>query len=72
LTAPAAGGDAKVMTQTALDLDAYLARIGYTGPREASLPVLRDVHRLHAAARGWRPSVSRLRYPGAGRPTAAP
>ena len=38
------------MTQTALDLDAYLARIGYHGPREATLPVLRDLHRLHAAA----------------------
>jgi N-hydroxyarylamine O-acetyltransferase len=38
------------MTQTALDLDAYLARIGYAGPREATLQVLRDLHRLHAAA----------------------
>ena len=38
------------MTQTALDLDAYLARIGYDGPKEASLQVLRDLHRLHAAA----------------------
>lgn len=33
-----------------LDLDAYLQRIGYAGPREASLPVLRDLQRLHAAA----------------------
>ena len=43
-------GDAKVMTPPALDLDAYLARIGYHGPREATLGVLRDLHRLHAAA----------------------
>lgn len=38
------------MTQTDLDLGAYLVRIGYTGPKEASLQVLRDLHRLHAAA----------------------
>ena len=38
------------MTATGLDLDAYLARIGYAGPRRASLEVLRDLHRLHAAA----------------------
>ncbi|MGZ5983859.1 MAG: arylamine N-acetyltransferase family protein, partial [Caulobacteraceae bacterium] len=38
------------MADLSFDLDAYLARIGYGGPREASLQVLRDVHRLHAAA----------------------
>jgi len=38
------------MTQDGFDLDAYLARIGYAGPRAASLQVLRDIHRLHAAA----------------------
>jgi N-hydroxyarylamine O-acetyltransferase len=38
------------MTQADLDLDAYLARIGYVGPKEASLQMLRDLHRLHAAA----------------------
>ncbi|MEI9889370.1 MAG: arylamine N-acetyltransferase [Caulobacteraceae bacterium] len=38
------------MTKPGLDLDAYLARIGYAGPRQASLQVLRDLHRLHAAA----------------------
>jgi N-hydroxyarylamine O-acetyltransferase len=32
-----------------LDLDAYLARIGYGGPREASAEVLRQLHRRHAA-----------------------
>jgi N-hydroxyarylamine O-acetyltransferase len=38
------------MTQAQFDLDAYLARIGYAGPKEASLPVLRGLHRLHVAA----------------------
>lgn len=32
------------------DLDAYLARIGYGGPRAASLDVLTEVHRRHPAA----------------------
>lgn len=32
------------------DLDAYFARIGYSGPREPTLAVLRDLHRLHPAA----------------------
>jgi N-hydroxyarylamine O-acetyltransferase len=30
------------------DAGAYFARIGYDGPREATLEVLREVHRLHA------------------------
>ncbi|MCT7356776.1 arylamine N-acetyltransferase [Streptomyces sp. 15-116A] len=30
-----------------LDLDAYLARVGYRGPREASLAALRALHRAH-------------------------
>lgn len=30
-----------------LDLDAYLARIGYRGPRDASLAALRGLHRAH-------------------------
>ncbi|MFE9464539.1 arylamine N-acetyltransferase [Streptomyces virginiae] len=30
-----------------LDLDAYLARIGYEGPREPTLAVLRDLQRAH-------------------------
>ena len=33
-----------------LDLDAYFARIGYDGPREPTLAVLRDLHRLHPYA----------------------
>ncbi|MBI1197492.1 MAG: arylamine N-acetyltransferase [Phenylobacterium sp.] len=33
-----------------IDLDAYFARIGYSGPREPTLAVLRDLHRLHPAA----------------------
>jgi N-hydroxyarylamine O-acetyltransferase len=32
-----------------IDLDAYLSRIGYAGPREASLDVLRAIHGLHPA-----------------------
>lgn len=32
---------------TDLDLDAYLARIGYEGPRDASPKTLRALHRLH-------------------------
>ncbi|WP_337186622.1 arylamine N-acetyltransferase [Phenylobacterium sp.] len=32
------------------DLDAYFARIGYDGPRDASLATLRALHRLHPAA----------------------
>lgn len=33
-----------------LDLDAYLRRIGYDGPLEATIEVLRDIHRAHAGA----------------------
>ena len=33
-----------------LDLDAYFRRIGYTGPREPTLAVLRDIQRMHPAA----------------------
>lgn len=33
-----------------LDLDAYLARIGYTGPRAAKAAVLAELHRLHPQA----------------------
>jgi len=32
-----------------VDLDAYFARIGYDGPREASLEVLQNLHALHPA-----------------------
>jgi N-hydroxyarylamine O-acetyltransferase len=32
------------------DLDAYFARIGYSGPRAPTLAVLRELHRLHPAA----------------------
>lgn len=35
---------------TAVDLDAYFARIGYSGPRAATLGVLRAIHALHPAA----------------------
>lgn len=33
-----------------VDLDAYFARIGYSGPREPTLAVLGELHRLHPAA----------------------
>jgi N-hydroxyarylamine O-acetyltransferase len=33
-----------------VDLDAYFARIGYAGPRDASLTTLRALHALHPAA----------------------
>lgn len=33
-----------------LDLDAYFARIGYTGPRDSTLATLRALHALHPAA----------------------
>ena len=33
-----------------VDLDAYFARIGYSGPREANLATLSQIHVLHAAA----------------------
>lgn len=38
------------MTQAAPDLDAYFARIGYVGPREPTLAVLRELHVLHPLA----------------------
>ena len=33
-----------------LDLDAYLDRIGYSGPRAATLQTLQAIHALHPAA----------------------
>lgn len=35
------------MPDSSLDLDAYLARIGYYGPRQASLETLKALHLLH-------------------------
>ncbi len=35
------------MPDASLDLDAYLARIGYGGPREPSLEALQALHLLH-------------------------
>ena len=37
-------------TQDGPDLDAYFARIGYRGPREATLDVLKQLHALHPRA----------------------
>ena len=36
------------MTTAQMSLDAYLARIGYEGPREPTLVILKAVHRHHA------------------------
>jgi N-hydroxyarylamine O-acetyltransferase len=36
------------MPDVTIDLDRYLARIGYSGPRVATLDVLHEVQRLHA------------------------
>lgn len=36
-----------------LELDGYLSRIGYDGPRTATLETLRRVHRAHADAISW-------------------
>jgi len=33
-----------------IDLDAYFRRVGYDGPRDASLKTLRDLHYLHPQA----------------------
>jgi N-hydroxyarylamine O-acetyltransferase len=38
------------MADACIDLDAYLARVGYDGPREPTLEVLRALHVLHPAA----------------------
>jgi N-hydroxyarylamine O-acetyltransferase len=39
-----------ITTHYELDLDAYFTRIGYSGPRAATLAVLRELHRLHPLA----------------------
>jgi hypothetical protein len=33
-----------------IDLDAYFKRVGYYGPRDASLDTLRELHHLHPQA----------------------
>lgn len=38
------------MSDAGFDLDAYLARIGYDGPRTPTLEVLKSLHALHPAA----------------------
>jgi N-hydroxyarylamine O-acetyltransferase len=38
------------MMNDAIDLDAYMARIGYDGPRAPTLDTLRALHRLHPQA----------------------
>ena len=39
-----------VADATAFDLDAYFARIGYSGPREPTLDVLHELHLRHATS----------------------
>ncbi|MEU1201418.1 arylamine N-acetyltransferase [Streptomyces sp. NPDC005813] len=46
------GSDPEWQTEL-LDLDAYLARIGYDGPRTPTLETLRRLHRAHADAISW-------------------
>src|SRR4051812_6995089 len=36
-----------------LDLDAYLSRVGYDGPRTTTVDTLRRLHRAHAGAVTW-------------------
>jgi N-hydroxyarylamine O-acetyltransferase len=38
------------MSEAAVDLDAYFARVGYDGPRTPTLETLRALHALHPAA----------------------
>ena len=38
------------MTDASFDLDAYLVRIGYRGPTDASLATLKALHRQHPQA----------------------
>lgn len=38
------------VTERVFDLDAYLARIGYDGPRQATIDTLRELHHLHPHA----------------------
>ncbi|GGZ97695.1 putative arylamine n-acetyl transferase [Streptomyces echinoruber] len=46
------GSDPEWQTEL-LDLDAYLARVGYDGPRTPTLETLRALHRAHADAISW-------------------
>jgi N-hydroxyarylamine O-acetyltransferase len=48
---------------TSFDLDAYLARIGYSGPRTATLDTLEAVHALHPAAIPFENLNPLLRWP---------
>lgn len=46
-----------------LDLDAYFARIGYSGERSAALTTLREIHALHPAAIAFENLNPLLRIP---------
>lgn len=50
---PVPADDPQVWAVDRLDIDAYFDRIGYTGPRTATVETLRAVHRAHAASITW-------------------
>ena len=50
---PAPPGSVPEWGAELLDLDAYLARINYSGPRTPTVETLRQVHRAHAATISW-------------------
>lgn len=51
------------MSQAEFDLEPYLRRIGYSGPRSATLPVLSAPHELHESAIVFENFDVRLRRP---------
>lgn len=51
------------MTKTSPDIDAYLARIGYRGPKSATRETLDALHRLHPAAIAFENLDAFLRRP---------
>jgi N-hydroxyarylamine O-acetyltransferase len=50
---PAPAGSCPEWGADELDLDAYLSRIGYDGPREPTLQTLVGIHRAHATTISW-------------------
>ena len=53
------------MAETAFNLDGYLNRIGYSGARESSLPVLRETTRQAAMTTHAVPGTGTARGPRA-------
>ena len=50
---PAPAGSRPEWGADALDLDAYFARTGYSGPRDTTFETLRGIHRAHATSISW-------------------